>query len=59
VLTQEAKNMKKKIVLGCLKYVSNFEIRLVKALSYHLMESSKESAYIINIRCEMLLATAS
>jgi len=44
---------------GCVKYVSDFESRLVKAFSYHLTESSKECTYIIKIRCEMLLATAS
>ena len=44
---------------GCIKYVSDIENFLVKVLSYHLTESSKESAYTINIRCEMSLATAS
>jgi len=34
---------------GCIKSASAFENRLRKALSCHLMESSKEIAYIINI----------
>jgi len=44
---------------GCVKYVSDFKNCLVEAISYHLTKSSKERAYILNIRCEMLLATAS
>ena len=35
--------------LGCVKSENAFEKFLVKALTYHLTETSKDSAYIRNI----------
>ena len=46
------------MIQGCVKYVRDLKNCLVNVLSYHLTGSSKESAYILNIRCEMLLAMA-